>query len=73
MTMLLEISDKDHMRHPPDELEMVQTALEDIINTSVMATRKTAKSFGISNRETACVIALNRMYKNLRNSSFVTA
>ncbi|CAG9327161.1 unnamed protein product [Blepharisma stoltei] len=58
------------VHRPPSELEMVHTALDEIIRTSVKSTRNTARMYGISYRDAAYVNALNRVYENMRYSSY---
>ncbi|CAG9334334.1 unnamed protein product [Blepharisma stoltei] len=55
------------------DLEIVNNALEDIIQNSVKTAKKTSKLYSISYKDAAYVNALNRIYENLRYSSHYAA
>lgn len=55
------------------DLDIVRNALEDLMTNAVKSTQKTANRFAISYRDAAYVNAMNRIYENLRYSSYYAA
>eukprot|EP00361_Fabrea_salina_P001447 CAMPEP_0202430380 /NCGR_PEP_ID=MMETSP1345-20130828/3828_1 /ASSEMBLY_ACC=CAM_ASM_000843 /TAXON_ID=342563 /ORGANISM="Fabrea Fabrea salina" /LENGTH=377 /DNA_ID=CAMNT_0049041851 /DNA_START=333 /DNA_END=1466 /DNA_ORIENTATION=+ len=55
------------------DLELLRTALQDFMHDAVVSTINTSKRFAISYREAAYVNALNRVYENLRFSTYYAA
>ncbi|CAG9324047.1 unnamed protein product [Blepharisma stoltei] len=59
--------------HVASDLDIVNNALEDLMTNSVKLTQKTANRFAINYRDAAYVNAINRIYENLRYSSYYAA
>lgn len=55
------------------DLDIVNNALEDLMQVSVKRTQETSKTYMISYKDAAYVNALNRIYENMRYSSYYAA